>query len=386
MQSLIIISLENNLNSLIDILDNAQFGSNLLKKNENEYMLVQKKQFYKIDFADCNIPGFVKMKSDFLDFFAEIETKEEEVKKELLKYLNKSTGAINIFCERGFSEESYVLISKLAKMFNGIIFSGGVFLNSDHDVLLAFDGTTETNDFVGKAMVEEPVNAAEEEAIEEKEQEPDKEKLILEKVKSLKLVVSDKLPKVSEIQEIEFRDKVEICQRALVLTFIASYAEGVVETNEIKEIRKFFLNLLKEYNVANELTEAEMNFLYEFRPHKNQLVSFSWEYEGAYTLMWMLGFVEELSFPPTACPAHELVNIIKQYSTFEEFLAGSKMKPEKELLDAYELIYRTQRAVSDTQSMGRIVHGDLDLNVIKIRNKAFQWVTGYRRNLKWDKL
>lgn len=379
MQSLIIISLENNINDIVTILNEANYGSNLLQKTDDEYMLIQKKMYYKLQLADESTPGFQKMKADFTDFFADIETDYRDVKVELLDYLNDSKGAVNIFCEKGFSSEGFNLVSNLAKTFKGIILSGGVFVNSDHNVLLAFDGTSETNDFVGSPdlIVEEKV---------EKVEKPKQiENEIIAKVKSLKLLVNENLPEIQDIQDIEFRDINEVAKRALALTFIASYAEGVIETNEIKEIRKFFLNLLKEYQVAGDLTETEMNFIYEYRPTNNQLVDFSWEYEGAYALMWVLGYVDDLSFPPVACEAHKLVGIIKEYSSFEDFVKNANLRSEKELIEAYELAYRTQRAVNDTESIGRIIPGGIDLNVIRERNKTFQWLTRYR-NAPWDKL
>ncbi len=379
MQSLIIISLKNNIDNIVKILNEADYGSNLLQKSNDEYMLVQKKRYYKFQLADETTPGFQKMKADFADFFADIETKHKDVKVKLLNYLGDSKGAINIFCEKGFSSEGFNLVSNLAKTFKGIILSGGVFVNSDHEVLLAFDGTSETNDFIGNPEL----------IVENKEEKRDRSQVenntIISKVKSLKLLVNENLPEIEDIENIQFRDKIEIAKRALALTFIASYAEGVIETNEIREVRKFFLSLLKDYQVTSDLTEAEMNFIYEYRPTQNQLIDFSWEYEGAYALMWVLGYVEDLSFPPLACEAHKLVNIIKQFTSFEEFIENSNLRSKEELIEAYELAYRTQRAVDDTESIGRIIPGGIDLNVIRKRNKTFQWITNYK-NAPWDKI
>lgn len=106
----------------------------------------------------------------------------------------------------------------------------------------------------------------------------------------------------------------------------------------------------------------------------------SWRVESLWTLLWALGWNDELSPPFDLCDVNLAIGRIRSKG-ITEFIAESRLRDQEELLDYCDLIYRAHWAVVDSSLTNLAV--PLDPGVVKERSWALNWLV---QDTEWDEV
>lgn len=188
--------------------------------------------------------------------------------------------------------------------------------------------------------------------------------------------VNDWLPAIETEEEAKERTVEEIAYRALALLTVAVKGEGLEQSTVEK--------IVADYGLEAHFTPKELSFIKQEFPSQRDRVNFSWRYEAAWTLLWALGYVDDLRKPDSYCDAGRAVRFMKD-RTPEQFIADAKLRPLSEILDQADLIYRYNWAVVDARVNGKPTPAGLDPGVTYERHYALNWLIGYM-NQTWDNI
>jgi len=182
------------------------------------------------------------------------------------------------------------------------------------------------------------------------------------------------LPVIEDETEALVRTKIEVANRALSLLVVAVKAEGL-EQDIVNSI-------IKKYELEKHFSSNEITFINDLEPSQHDKTQFIWRYEAAWTLLWSLGYVAELSPPTNICDVPAAVSFM-QNRTVEEFHKDSKLRPITEILNENDLIYRYHWAVVDARVNGLKIPSEIDSSVVMERHYALNWLIGYMEQ-DWD--
>ena len=182
------------------------------------------------------------------------------------------------------------------------------------------------------------------------------------------------LPVVETEAEALKRSKEEVALRALCLLLVAEKGAGLED--EVVE------RVLKSYELRPHLTPKELAFVLDNSPSQHGRVQFIWRYEAASTLLWALGFVDQLGKPVQMCDVKFAVATMTERTT-SQFIEDSELRPIADILDQADLIYRYHWAVRDAHLKGQQIPAALNPDVTEERHYALNWLIGYLEQA-WD--
>lgn len=186
--------------------------------------------------------------------------------------------------------------------------------------------------------------------------------------------INEHLPYIETQNEARTRTKEEIAYRAMSLLVVAAKGEGLEQP--------MVDTIIKDYGLEKYLSPAERKFISDKSPSEKDRTQFVWRYEAAWTLLWSLGYVEQLGAPSSVCDVPRAVNFMKD-RTAAEFIAQSKLRPMSEILDEADRIYRYHWAVVDQRLKGAKPPAGPDPDVTQERHYALNWLIGYM-DQEWD--
>lgn len=183
------------------------------------------------------------------------------------------------------------------------------------------------------------------------------------------------LPLVEDEGDYRPRSTEEIAGRAFALTLVAYKAstgdhEGANDAYEAVKDRVL-------------LSPSEIDFLRDPRPSDQDRIHFSWQAEAAYPLFWMLGYVDALARPEDQVDPDPMVRLVSDRA-FDELVAGARLRPQAEMLDALDLTYRYHWAVRQAGLDGEVPPARLNPDVLVERHKALNWLVRYNEDASWD--
>jgi hypothetical protein len=170
------------------------------------------------------------------------------------------------------------------------------------------------------------------------------------------------------------RTKEEVARRAMALLVVASKGEGLRQ--------EVLARVVDDYGVEPDFSSEEAAFVGNPTPSDHDRIQFTWRFEAACTLLWALGYVDELEKPVETCDVERAVAVLMDRSR-ERFIAEAKLRPPAEILDQADLIYRYHWAVVDARLDGKPVPAGLDPDVVMERHHALNWLIGYM-DQEWD--
>jgi hypothetical protein len=190
------------------------------------------------------------------------------------------------------------------------------------------------------------------------------------------LPINPHLPVIEIELEVHLRSKNEVAYRALALLVAALKGEGLEEPIVEK--------LVKQYELTPRFTFKETAFVRNAAPSQTKCVQFSWRYEAAWVLLWVLSYVEELERPSKICDVQRAVGIMKEHST-AQFITDAKLRSLSQVLDEADLIYRYHWAVVDARIKNKPSPAGLEPGVVQERHHALNWLIGYM-DQDWDEV
>lgn len=186
--------------------------------------------------------------------------------------------------------------------------------------------------------------------------------------------VNEFLPVIETAQEATRRTRDEVALRALALLVVAVKGEGL-EQPVVERV-------VAEYGLAKHFTPKEKAFIANPAPSQHDRVQFTWRYEAAWVLLWALGYIDRLDKPTAICDVPRAVTVMRERSA-RKFVADARLRPQAEILDQADRIYRYRWAVVDAQVKGEGAPASLNPGVAMERHHALNWLIGYM-DQDWD--
>jgi hypothetical protein len=181
------------------------------------------------------------------------------------------------------------------------------------------------------------------------------------------------LPLIETESESRRRQSDEVGQRAVALVLVTLKA--------LQAPPATLDSIATGYAAARFLTPDERAFMAKAEPSRQERAQFSWRAEGACVLLWSLSYLPDSGRPASECNVREMLNVLTT-RTPEAFYAGARLRAQRELLDAADLIYRYHWATREAELNGKPMPDGLNGDVVEERHYALNWLVGYDE--EWD--
>lgn len=191
-------------------------------------------------------------------------------------------------------------------------------------------------------------------------------------LKAANIPILPHLPGIEVADEVTLRPAIEIARRAICTLLTAGKGGGVPQQT--------IDQLIELHGVAEFFTERERNFIGS-PPLDREMLEFSWRSEASWTLLWALGFIDELGLPYDQIEPSHAVAIIEEYR-LDGLAANPLRKSVDQILDEADLIFRCHWYTRDQELKGESPE-PLDAGVAYERHYALNWLIGYQGQA-WD--
>lgn len=182
------------------------------------------------------------------------------------------------------------------------------------------------------------------------------------------------LPVIETESESKRRTTEEVAQRAIALAIVAVKGEGIEQ--------QIIDKLVKDYSAESLFTPKEKAFIRNPNPSLQERAQFSWRYEAYWLMLWSLGYVNTLKRPDSICDVPKAVAFLRDNGR-DGFIKKARLRSQKEILDAADLIYRYHWAMTDARINSKDKPAGLDPGVVLERHYALNWLIGYMGQ-EWD--
>jgi len=206
------------------------------------------------------------------------------------------------------------------------------------------------------------------------------EEAIARKNRSVVVLKAEKVPCIDHLPVIETeaestrRTTEEVATRAMALCIVAVKGEGLDQATVEQ--------LVHDYDLTSSLTPKERAFVNDPHPSDHDSIQFSWRYEDYWVMLWALGFVDKLERPEKTCDVKSAVQLLQDNGR-QGFLQKAKLRPQSEILDAADLIYRYHWATEEARLKGKQAPAGLEPGVVMERHYALNWLIGHMGQA-WD--
>ncbi|MBG9455588.1 hypothetical protein ABE61_16330 [Lysinibacillus sphaericus] len=354
-------------------------------KNENEYLLKSKALFKKhklivrVMSEDTNPDYFVNNIPGMMGYYNNIPFEDDHLKDLVLTQISVLNTVIAIESEKEINEDQLLLFTDLLSKIGGIGFlPNGTLLDDEGAVIVYPDGQSGPSNFRPQAC---PRKVMGQEVSSEEGEQRKNNTIAYLKERAISYTAS--LPQLPPIEDCQFKTQEDIARRAVALLIVIQFACDVAQGGNVEESRDFFINMLRTYKVENDLTENERDFLQASEPDVQEAINISWQYEAYWTLIWALGFVEELDFPDEVCDCEYAIQVVSNCETFEQFYLQAIMRSQEEILDEADKIYRYHWACVDSRIQERTAPAGMNESIVMERRRGLFWMVGHR-NEEWD--
>lgn len=177
-------------------------------------------------------------------------------------------------------------------------------------------------------------------------------------------------------KEITLRTKKEICDRAICLSLVAAYAEGLDKGTLTK--------VISNYHITDKFTKEENAFIALDNFDNNTKAKFLWRYEALWTLLWALSYIDNLEMPTDICDVPFAVKTIVDRGR-EKFTEEAIVRSKKEILDQSDLIFRIHWATTEARVKGMEMPADMNNDTVYERHYALNWLINYM-DQEWDEI
>jgi hypothetical protein len=186
------------------------------------------------------------------------------------------------------------------------------------------------------------------------------------------IATSSSLPPLVCEKEVVLRGDEEIIGRLQALLVCALRAESSLAGEPVA----LSVLLEKISGAQGELTPAEQAYVDLDAPTPHQSVQLLWRYEAVYLLLWSLGLVDELPYPPQPCDASECVRLLGE-------LHKGKVREASDILDALDLHYRLHWCSRELRRKAQPELEGIDAGVVSERHHALNWLVRFQ-HAAWD--
>jgi hypothetical protein len=193
-------------------------------------------------------------------------------------------------------------------------------------------------------------------------------------LKSLGVPINPNLPRIASETEVRLRTPQDVARRAVVLDAVVLVGYRV-NTDSVGWLKR---EGLWDYVSPNEKALFENPTL-----TAQDLLAAQWRSEALWTLLWAMGDTDELDLPTRLSDAETAERVLPiPGESCAKFINQAKLRPEPELLDAADLIYRIDWAVVDAHLKKTPPPGGFISDIVTQRHYALNWLVRTAEN--WD--
>lgn len=192
-------------------------------------------------------------------------------------------------------------------------------------------------------------------------------------IKQLGITCLETLPVIEDSTQARLKDIDTICKRAIACLISTQLAIDISENNDYDSSKIFFLNMLKQYGVQDNLIEKEKR-IFNGKYSKQDVIDVVWSYEAYWSLVWALGLVDNIDYPNQICDCEKAIMLVSTCKTYEEFKGKCKIRDIEEILDMLDLYYRYDWAVTEKRINPDTPIADLNPDVVVERRKGLEWL------------
>jgi Domain of unknown function (DUF4272) len=186
--------------------------------------------------------------------------------------------------------------------------------------------------------------------------------------------VLDSLPMIETTATSLRRTEEEVIRRTIALAIVA--VKGETGDHELG------LKLIQQFDAEGYFSPHEQAFMDDPAPNEADRITMTWRYEGVHVMLWALGIYPELGRPDAITDVPLLAQTLRELGP-EGLRATAKLRPQADLLDAADLIYRYNWAIVQAHLNGASAPAGLDDGVVFERHTALNWLIGYMGQA-WD--
>ena len=331
---------------------------------------------YNLDNIDCGLSQNLASMTNYIQL---IPSKNEAVCSKFVMKVMSTNCEMPVIIEPTFDDQFITVVKKITFALDGFVFAHPLksfpkaktqhFLDKNLNLILDLEGNCEISDIdvvVNSKYADKPETELTEDQLKRKE----KTAVFLTEhdIKSSKT-----LPCVASESETEIRTTKEVIDRVFALMLIAVKGEGCPQED---------LEKAKKDKKVDSFTTYE-NYIFDKSEFEGQEQTDAiWRYESLNTMLWALGFVEELSYPDQICDAGFIVGLCFT-PTRTEFETKAKLRSKTEILDELDKIYRMHWACVDARIKDETISGYLNGSIIYERHYSLNWLTKHQ-NQDWD--
>ena len=141
--------------------------------------------------------------------------------------------------------------------------------------------------------------------------------------------------------------------------------------------------MLKQYGVQDNLIEKEKR-IFNGKYSKQDVIDVVWSYEAYWSLVWTLGWVENIDYPNQICDCEKAIMLVSTCKTYDDFKCKCKIRDIEEILDMLDLYYRYDWAVTEKRINPDTLIADLNPDVVVERRKGLEWLIANEED--WDEI
>jgi hypothetical protein len=196
----------------------------------------------------------------------------------------------------------------------------------------------------------------------------------------LGITFNPNLPVTNESDSTAIRNSKEIASKIISLWEVVNIASKTKDSNRGESIE-----FLKDVKLWGSLSTLDQEFLINEEHSKQRIIDMTWRTEVLKVLYWSLNEIPSLDEP---IEGGSLVSVsdrvLKNYPSLNSFLNKTKMRPQKEILDESDFIYRLHWSSRQHRRKEQNVPSNYNYSIIKERDFALRWLTDSQLN--WDEI
>lgn len=325
---------------------------------------------------------FVRNLIGMTNMVQSIESKNQDVKKQLIQKIGTINSEFNIEDIENAKSDYFNLVKKLAIHTKAFIFSNpNTFLNASQSQQFLDSNVRLILDMTGNCDVENIDVTIDSKFFDKQEpisvhqgSRKEKSEALLHQ-KGIK--VNNSLPPINDENNTKLRSQKEVSERlvALALTNLVAFKNISGEKA---------IDFANKNNISHLLTPKELEFLKN--PTDESCQRETWKCECIWVLSWALENINYLGFPDVLADLSKIPSDSYPIGSGKppgEFIANSsKLRNKVEIFDATDLYYRLNWACVDAR-INNIELNTVHSGVVYERHYALNWLI-YYRNQDWD--
>lgn len=191
-------------------------------------------------------------------------------------------------------------------------------------------------------------------------------------IKSQGIKCYENLPVTSDAEEAKPKSLEEIAARAYSCFWVIQIACDV-NNGVYEDSVDYFKPLLEKRGLMGYLNTKEKRFL-DGTYTLQDAFDMDWAYEALYSLLYALGFVEEIRNASTVCDSYSVIKTVNSSPTLKDFIGRCALRSNSELLEALDLYYRYDWAITEKRLDPATPTGNLNASVVIERRRGLEWI------------